>query len=90
LLSTIVGVRVRLWGKVGGSIKSMSLTGDLALEADAGADEGASSSTSVSRVTMIGVRGRTEERRPKVKSFVSGYNGIGETRTVRSVMVVGR
>lgn len=86
MLSTIVGVRVRLWGKVGGSIKSMSLTGDLALEAD----EGASSSTSVSRVTMIGVRGRTEERRPKVKSFVSGYNGIGETRTVRSVMVVGR
>ena len=85
LLSTVVGVLMRLLGVVGGVIKSMSLIGGLSLVAS----WSASSSISVSRVTMIGVRGRTE-RRPKVNSFVSGYMGIGETRTVRSVMMVSK
>ena len=84
LLSTAVGVRIRLL-EAGGSIKSQSLTEDSALEAPLSA----SWSISVSRVTMIGVRGRTG-RLPKINSFVSGYKGIGETRTVRSVMVVDR
>lgn len=46
------------------------------------------SSISVSRVTMIGLLKGREVRLPKVKSFVSGYKGSGETSTVRSVMVV--
>ena len=89
LLSTMVGVLTRLLGEVGGVIKSMSLIGGLSLEASWSASWSAVSSISVSRVTMIGVRGRTG-RRPKVNSFVSGYKGIGETRTVRSVMMVSR
>ena len=92
LLSTTVGVLIRLFGEVGGVIKSTSISGDLPLEASVSASgsafSSAFSSISVSRVTMIGVRGRG--RRPKVNSFVSGYKGIGETRTVRSVMMVGR
>lgn len=96
LLSTTVGVLMRLFGEVGGVIKSTSISGDLPLEASVSASGSASgsafssafSSISVSRVTMIGVRGRG--RRPKVNSFVSGYKGIGETRTVRSVMMVGK
>ena len=83
LLSTVVGVRMRLLGVEGGVIKSLSLVGDSTLEAS----WSASLSISVSRVTMIGVRGR-RERRPKTNSFDSGYMGIGETRTVRSVMMV--
>jgi hypothetical protein len=86
LLSTIVGDLIRLLGEEGAVIKSTSSIGDLTLEE---ASWSASSSISVSRVTMIGVRERTG-RRPKVNSFVSGYKGIGETRTVRSVMVVSR
>lgn len=85
MLSTVVGVLTRLLGVAGGVIKSLSFIGDLTMEAS----WSASSSISASRVTMIGVRGR-RGRRPKTNSFVSGYMGIGETRTVRSVMVVSR
>ena len=79
--STTLGVRDLLGGDLG-EVKSVSTwTWGFRWSASA-------SSISVSSVTMIGLLKGREVRLPKVKSFVSGYKGNGETSTVRSVMVV--
>lgn len=52
------------------------------------ASSGASCSISVSRVTITGRLTGLEFLRPKVKpDLTGGYNGIGDTSTVRSVIV---
>jgi len=84
LESTTLGVQDLLGGDVG-EIKSVSTGGGKTWGLRWSAS---TSSTSVSRVTMIGLLKGREVRLPKVKSFVSGYKGNGETSTVRSVMVV--